>query len=112
MLSEHEKRALEDLERSLADGVECRPARRPPRWWAWARHWPWAVAVVIGSVSAFLMMEGAATGGLALALAGAFVWLLWRYWPRLRELGDPALTADDDGADDGSVPRRPAHRRR
>lgn len=113
MLSEHEKRALEDLERSLADDVECPPARRrPPQWRAWFRHWPWVAAGVVGSAGVFLMVEGAAAGGLALALAGALVWLLCRYWPRLRELGNPALRADDDGADDGSAPRRPAHRAR
>ena len=110
MLSEGEQRALEDLERSLADGDEIPPVRRPPRWWASIRNWPWAAAVVIGSISVALMIEGAASGGLALAVAGALAWLLWRYWPQLREQGDLSHLADDDGAGDDSAQLRPAHR--
>lgn len=109
MLSERERRALEDLERSLADGAECPPARSSPRWRVSLLNRPWPAAVVIGAVCAFLMMEGAGTGGLALAVAAALGWLLARYWRQLRELGDPALLAGDDTAGNDAAPLRPAH---
>jgi hypothetical protein len=106
MLSERERRLLAEIERSLTPGVEPQLVRRLPRWRGSSRRWPWgkAAVAVLGSVSLFLMMEGAASGGMALALTGVLCWLLWRYWPQLRERGDPALLAEDDGAHSGSAP--------
>jgi hypothetical protein len=106
MLSERGRRLLEALSVRFAPRVEPHPVRLLPRRRGPIRRWPWgwAAVAVVGSVSLFLMVEGAASGDMALALTGVLCWLLWRYWPQLRELGDPALLAEDDGAGNRSAP--------
>jgi hypothetical protein len=90
MLSDREQRILQELEASLADGGDGRRAiRRPaqrPGWLGNGLGVP-AMLIVVGSVSSFLIIAGAASGGLALAVAGGLGWLLWRYWPQLRDEG-------------------------
>ena len=78
MLSDHEQRALEELERRYEDEapqpIPSRPASRPPGRYALA---------VLGGISAVLLVLlvlGAAVAALALATAGAIGWLSWSLW--------------------------------
>jgi hypothetical protein len=75
VLSDHEQRALEELERRYEDEapqpIPSRPASRPPGRYALA---------VLGGISAVLLVLGAAVAALALATAGAIGWLSWCLW--------------------------------
>jgi hypothetical protein len=81
VLSDHEQRALEELERGYAlearepvpSGVGPRPAvgraGRPPGF---------LVASVLGCVSVVLLLSGVAAAALAVATATAIGWVFWR----------------------------------
>jgi hypothetical protein len=75
VLSDHEQRALEELERRYEDEapqpIPSRPASRPPGRYALA---------VLGGISAVLLVLGAVVAALALATAGAIGWLSWSLW--------------------------------
>jgi len=106
MLSDREQRILQELEASLAGGGEGRRAIRRPaqrRGWLGNGLGVPAMLIVVGSASSFLMIAGAASGGLALALAGGLGWLLWRYWPQLRDEG-MALPLMSGAGESGSTP--------
>jgi hypothetical protein len=86
VLSDHEQRVLEELERRY--GTEARepvlsrrsrrPARRPPGVRAVA---------VLGCVSVVLLVAGAASAALALAVATAIGWFSWRLWTQRADGG-------------------------
>jgi hypothetical protein len=102
VLSDHEQRALEELERSYAlDAPEpvtsgAGPTRavgrtgRPPGL---------LVGSVLGCVSVALLISGVAAAALALATATAIGWLFWRVWSR-RTVGG-AIAASPPGARHG-----------
>ena len=79
MLSDHEQRALEELERSLAAGTpEPVPPGRPPG--RRVRPPGFLVVAALVCVSAALLLTGVAAAGLAIAAATAIGWLFWRVW--------------------------------
>jgi hypothetical protein len=83
VLSDHEQRALEELERSYAaessEPVRSgRSTRRSPR--RSTRPPGFRVIVVLACVSVALVYAGVPAAALALALATAMGWLFWRLW--------------------------------
>ncbi len=97
MLSDHEQRALEELERCYviearepdrSGGATRRSARRSNR--------PPGSRVVLvpACVSVALILAGVPAAGLAVALATAIGWLFWRLWSHR--------------TNDGSVPAPPS----
>lgn len=89
MLSDHEQRVLDELERQVAaeahgPGPSGPPSRRTPHG---PRSTPRSFVVVAGGICALLVIVGVATAALALAAATALGWSLWRYWPELRDDG-------------------------
>jgi hypothetical protein len=105
MLSDQERRMLEELEVSFAgDAVEpdrsrCspQPARRRMRRRSPAGALCTAVGVVAIVLWIGLFLVGAFTAALALGLSGALAWGSWRAWPRLAGRGRSAR----------ATPRRP-----
>ncbi len=109
MLSDHERRVLEELERGLETGprgtgasrVEARrsPGRtvRPPGTWP---------VVLLGCVSVTLLFLGVAAAALALATATAIGWLYWRLWS-LERHGDPTTGSAMTGIADRRSGREP-----
>lgn len=106
MLSEHEQRALEELERCYAIGARdplrshrpAGPARRP----SGSR-----TVLLLVAVSGAGLFAGVPTAGFALALATALGWVLWRLWAHRTDDGSlpvPPRTAAD------RVPERGDHR--
>ncbi|HEX2075110.1 MAG TPA: DUF3040 domain-containing protein [Geodermatophilus sp.] len=89
MLSDHERRVLDELERSYAadshEPPEWRGAHGPRSRRDRSRSVVRAAAVVLGSGSALLLVAGAASAALALATATGLGWLLWHSWPHLSE---------------------------
>ncbi len=85
MLSDHELRALEELERRYEDEaprpIRSRPTSRPPGRRALA---------VLGCISVVLLVLGAAVAALALATAGAIGWLFCYLWTHGMHGGDVA----------------------
>jgi hypothetical protein len=106
VLSSHEQRAWDDIER-LFD-VE---AEEPPRTGRPAtRHPDWDVrgpeelpaATVAGIWSAILLiLLGAPVAGLVVAGVTALGWVLWRYWPRLTRFGSTSAVPVDSQSGDG-----------
>ena len=89
VLSDHEQRALEELERSSrpdASGAGSSRARTGPVWPTVRRRAP--RGPVLGCVSVALLFAGVAAAGLAIATATAIGWLFWRVWSH---------RADDEG---------------
>jgi hypothetical protein len=97
VLSDHEQRALEELERCYAtEALEpvrsgcatrrsTRRSNRPPGF---------RVVVVLASVSVALVFASVPAAALALALATAIGWSFWLLWPH---------------CSDGSMPAPPLH---
>ncbi|MGY1643022.1 DUF3040 domain-containing protein [Geodermatophilus sp. SYSU D00703] len=89
MLSDHEQRVWDDVERFWAVDAEepprstLRPRRRARR----NRADPPALVVAAVGAAILLVLFGAPTAGLAVGVATAVGWWVWRYWPRLGELG-------------------------
>ena len=112
MLSDREQRILDDIERSYADAGEPPRGNRPPaprRLWLGDRPWVLLAGGFIAVASAFLIIAGAGSGGLALAVAGALGWSLRHFWPWLWAQGVPAWARDDavGGSAQARVARRP-----
>lgn len=112
MLSDHERRVLDEIERQLAveDHESGRPGpalrQRPGR----DGHQPVAraVLIIVGWLAVFLLIAGAAVAALALAVATALGWLLWRYWPELSDDGATTLSPQArQGPARGPSTRRP-----
>ena len=108
MLSDHEQRALEELERCYATEASepvrsgC-PTRRSPRR---ANRPPgFRVVLVLTCVSVALVFASVPAAALALALATAIGWWFWRLWSHRTDDGSfpapPAMSADHghDGPD-------------
>jgi len=75
VLSDHERRALEELERSFGPESRETAAARPPG------HPPGLRAlVVLGCPAVVLLLLGAIVAALALASAAGIGWLSWRLW--------------------------------
>jgi hypothetical protein len=90
VLSEDERKALEEMERSYgAAGPEpgrlC-PGRRQHPLWGGEPALAATVVVIAGSASVFLLVNGVRGGAVAIAAATGLGWLLWRCWPQLRDL--------------------------
>ena len=93
VLSEHEQRVWDDVERFWAEEAEEPP--RPAR--LSRRRTPGdpadlPVLVVAGAWGVILLvLFGALAAGLAIGVATALGWALWRYWPHLSR-PDPTTT--------------------
>jgi ferric-dicitrate binding protein FerR (iron transport regulator) len=94
VLSDHEQRALEGIERCYAadarepvtSGPASRRTARRTRRSSGVRR----VVVVLGCVSVALLIAGVAAAALALAIATAIGWLFWRLWPHRTDGGSIA----------------------
>jgi hypothetical protein len=105
MLSEHEQRVLDEIERGLTGAAEAaepgspdtpRPAPRRGR----GRHSATRALWVVGCCAGLLLLTGAVVAALAIAAAGTTSCLWWRYWRLLRDDGGIAIppgTARDPG---------------
>lgn len=110
MLSDHERRAWDEIERELTgqspDPSRTEVARRPRR----RRHDQRPVArgvLVLVCCTVFLLPVTGAAAALALAAAAALGWLLWRWWPQLRDDGVvPVLPRSTDAATAADAPTR------
>lgn len=83
VLSDHEQRALEELERWYVTEAQApvRSGRATKRSSHRSNRPPGArVVLVLACVSVALVFAGVPTAGLALALAIAIGWLFWRVW--------------------------------
>ncbi|SHN60530.1 hypothetical protein SAMN05660350_00984 [Geodermatophilus obscurus] len=108
MLSSDERRAWDEIRRRCAEEVEepARPVlgtrdRRPP---SAAPVSLLATVVAGGCLAVLLVVCGAPLAGLAVAVAVAPRWLLWRYWSLLDGIAGPsAPTATRDVPLDGGV---------
>lgn len=97
MLSEHEQKMLDDIERLWA--VEAEEPFRVRTYVALQRtpdppgleDMP-AVAAAGVWITIMLVLFGAALAGLAVASATALGWLLWRSWPQLARTGTAAAS--------------------
>jgi hypothetical protein len=111
VLSDHEQRALDELERGLAteasEAVRSgRPRRRTPH--QSNRPPGFRVSVVLGCVSVALVFANVPAAALALALATAIGWSFWLLWSHRTDDGSmpaPPLLGACHGPD-GAV-RRP-----
>ena len=110
MLSDHEQRALEELERSYATEAaepvrSGYPTRRSPR--RSNRPPGFRVVVVLACVSVALVFASVPAAALALALATAIGWSFWLLWSRRTDGSNPAppLIGADHGPDGSD--RRP-----
>jgi hypothetical protein len=86
VLSDHEQRVLEELERSLAAG----PAPD-------ARRSGLVLLAAPGCVSVGLLLAGVPAAALAIAAATAIGWLFWWSWARHRAGGDSAASVLQGG---------------
>ncbi len=110
MLTDHEQQVWDDVERFWAEEAEepPRPAPLSPRDLA-----DLPALVVAGAWGVILLvLLGALAPGLAVGVATALGWALWRYWPHLSR-PDPTTTRSvlhevDQGL---QAARRPADRR-
>jgi Protein of unknown function (DUF3040) len=89
VLSSHEQRIWDDIERFYAAEVEepVLPGRRPThRRRLDGRGVDDLPAAVVAGVwsTILLIIFGALVAGFAVGAATALGWLLWRYWPLLR----------------------------
>jgi ferric-dicitrate binding protein FerR (iron transport regulator) len=77
LLSDHEQRVLDELERHYA--TEALDPHRPGR----RGRSVLVLAITACLVFVALVSTGAALAGSAIALATGLAWLLWHYWPQL-----------------------------
>ena len=101
MLSSDERRAWDEIRRRWAEEVEeptCpvldprarRPRSAPPTGLL-------AAVVAGGCLAVLLVVCGAPLAGLAVAVATAPRWLLWRYWPLLDGVVPPSAPTASRG---------------
>jgi Protein of unknown function (DUF3040) len=99
VLSDHEQRALEDLERSYATEVSepVQAGRATPRSPRRSNRPPgFRVVVVLAGLSVALVFAGVPAAGLALALATAIGWSFWRLWSHRTDDGSLPAPPDAD----------------
>ncbi len=120
MLSRQEQQIWDDVQRFWADEVEEPPRATPPapnhRKRASRDPADLPAAVVAGAwITIVLILFGAPAAGLAIAVATALGWALWRSWPQLSARGAPK-TVPNGGQDrttcgpaDESGHGRPGH---
>jgi hypothetical protein len=91
VLSSQEQRVWDDVVRFWAAEVEEPPRSAPSRRKGASRDdRDLPAAVVAGTwVTIAVVLLGAVVAGLAVGLATALGWALWRYWPLMRGLGSP-----------------------
>jgi hypothetical protein len=109
VLSDHEQRALEELERSLAAGPsDAVPPGHPPGQWPARRSGPPGLLAVTaaGCVSALLLVAGVPAAALAIAAATALGWLFWRLWVHRADGGGLAASLLLGAGHGQSGPRR------
>ena len=109
MLDDHERRAWDAIARELSDEGPGRTEVAPPprRRRHGRRRVGRAILVLVGGALFLLLVSGAASAALALATAGALGWLLWRWWPLLRDDGVPTVPRAPTGAGTAAgAPRR------
>jgi hypothetical protein len=101
MLSERERRALEEIERAFRAEVR-EPVRTPPgpvpRSRTAGEHpVTRALTCVAGGISVLLLVVGVPSAAVAVAAASALLWLLWRYREALSDRVDaPSPVPDAD----------------
>ena len=101
MLSPEEQRAWDEIRRRCAEEVEeptrpvLDPRARRPRSAAPASLL--ATVVAGGCLAVLLAVCGAPLAGLAIAVATAPRWLLWRYWPLLDGVLPPSAPTASRG---------------
>ncbi len=118
MLSPDEQRAWDEIRRRCAEEVEeptrpvLDPRARRPR--SAAPVGLLATVVAGGCLAVLLAVCGAPLAGLAIAVATAPRWLLWRYWPLLdgdvrpsAATGTRALDGPDHPSSEESCGRTP-----
>ena len=117
MLSRQEQRIWDDVQRFWAEEVEEPPRAAPPapshRKWASRDPADLPAAVVAGAwITLMLVIFGAPAAGLAVGVATALGWALWRGWPQLSRQGAPK-TLPNGGKDRTTCgpADEPGHRR-
>lgn len=95
MLSDHEQRVLDELERHYTT-VSPAP-NRPSR--TGRTVWVLVTTACLGVVA--LVSAGAALAGSAIALAAGLAWLLWHYWPQLVDAATGTSEAEVAHAESG-----------
>ncbi|MGY1643223.1 hypothetical protein ACI782_19120 [Geodermatophilus sp. SYSU D00703] len=110
MLSAEEQRVWDDVQRFWTEEIEepprATPSARSRRERPSREPADPPVAVVVGArITIVLILLGVLAPGLAIGVATALGWALWRVWPQLSGRGAPG-TPPDGGADGTS--RRPA----
>ncbi|MGY1593667.1 DUF3040 domain-containing protein [Geodermatophilus sp. SYSU D00708] len=110
MLSDHEQRVWEDVVRSWAEDAQ-EPARSaPPSRHRASRDPADPPTLVVAGVWAaiLLIVLGVPDAGLAVGVATAAGWAVWRHWPRLGEMGSATAWSGWGAAHRGpSAARRP-----
>ncbi|MGY1815289.1 hypothetical protein [Blastococcus sp. SYSU D00820] len=102
MLSEAEQRVWDDVVDRFRTEEAAEPPRRPVR----GRLADLPTSVRVGCWAAvLLLLFGAAPPAAAVAVATAAGWALWRWWPRLGELGSATSWPFS-----GAAPPRPGPR--
>jgi hypothetical protein len=84
MLSDRERRVLDELERNYEIDAAGPPSRPGPRSLRGDRLRTVVALAVAGWISLLLLVVGAVTAALALAVATALWWGLWHYGTALR----------------------------
>ena len=84
MLSDRERRVLEELERNYEVEAAGPPPRPGPRSPSGGRLRTVVALAVAGWTSLLLLVVGAVTAALALAVATALWWGLWHYWTAIK----------------------------
>jgi hypothetical protein len=106
VLSSHEQRIWDDVQRFWAEETEEPPRALPSRTdGASSDRTDLPAAVVAGTWSTItLILLGAMVAGLTVGVVTALGWALWHHWPRLSGQGAPGIRKDE-------TPRRPPDER-
>lgn len=111
VLSDHEQRVWDDVERFWAEESEEPPRPAPlPRTPREPADLP--TLVVAGAWGAILLvLLGALAASLAVGVATALGWALWRYWPRLGQADTTTWSVLHEVDRGLQAARRPAEQR-
>jgi hypothetical protein len=102
VLDDHERRALEEIERYFA--AEAREPDRADQATSRSTRPPgFRVVATLGSVSLVLLVAGAPVAALAWAAATAIGWSFWRLWPA--RVGEGRIPARPERPGDGQEGR-------